>query len=205
MNAILEKIITEVNRCEIADTTTKLKSSVGIKLTITLFINSVLVPIISKRIHSSIRYGTGMSLDELAYRCMTTWLCIAFVNPLTDIFALLNIVAWIRRRVIIRQGKDCKITQYDANKAFEPPAFKLPDKSAYNLLMLFYTVAYLPLFPIGIIISIAGAIAHYFADRFLFARVLKKTKKMGTKLPLIFMQLSELSVFIYCVSVAEEH
>lgn len=69
VNAILEKIITEVNRCEIADTTTKLKSSVGIKLTITLFINSVLVPIISKRIHSSIRYGSGMSLGIIVLNC----------------------------------------------------------------------------------------------------------------------------------------
>jgi hypothetical protein len=207
VNAILEKIITEVNKREIANTTTKLKSSVGIKLTITLFINSVLVPVISKKIHSSIRYGIGMSfgnsllqlLDELSYRCMTTWFCIAFVNPLTNIFSILNIISWIRRRIIIKQGKNCKLTQYDANRAFEPPKFGLPDKSAYNLLMLFYTVAYLPLFPIGILISIAGSIAHFFADRFLFARVFKKSKKMGTKLPLIFMQLSELAVFIYCV------
>jgi len=49
---------------EIADTTTKLKSSVGIKLTITLFINSVLVPVISKKIHFFIRYGVGMSFGN---------------------------------------------------------------------------------------------------------------------------------------------
>lgn len=136
---------------------------------------------------------------------MTTWLCIAFVTPLTNIFSILNIVSWIRRRVIIRQGKDCKLTQYDANRAFEPPVFKLQDKSAYNLLILFYTVAYLPLFPIGILISIAGAIAHFFADRCLFARILRKPKKMGTKLPLIFMQLSELAILIYCVSSSTNH
>jgi len=130
---------------------------------------------------------------------MTTWFCIAFVNPLTNIFSILNIASWIRRRVLIKQGDNCKLTQYDANRAFEPPKFRLPDKCAYNLLMLFYTVAYLPLFPIGILISITGAIAHFFADRLLFARILKKSKKMGTKLSLIFMQSSEFAVFIYCV------
>ena len=210
INSILAYVITKLNVKEKAITDTEAQISEGLKLTVAFFLNSVLTPLISKKIYF---YTEGdavmligifpllprLILDELVYKCMTTWFCIAILTPLTEILSVSNILVWIRRAIISCQGERCNLTQYDANKAFEPAVFWLPRKFAYSLLMIFYTAFYLPLFPAGIIISIIAIVTHFYCNRFLLVMICGKPPKMGTELPRVFMQLGEFAVLIFCV------
>lgn len=201
INSALEYTITIFSEYEKSTTNTGKQVSEGIKLAIAMFLNSVLTPLICEKVYTSAKNNNNdlYSMDELVYKAMTTWLCIAILHPIFNIFSISNILIWLRRFIIKHQGSDCKLTQYDANQAYEPAEFTLPYKFSYSLLMIFYTVFYLPLLPIGIVISVIATITHYFCERFLLVRICKKPPIMGVKLAHVFMNASEFALLIFLV------
>ena len=131
---------------------------------------------------------------------VNTWISIAILEPLAE---FLNPVYFIYlyncRRLKKRIVNGHYYSKKQANLLFEPPKVNLPKEYAEILLLLFYTAFYIPLFPLGVGITLLGMLTHYISDKYLMIARHRRPEKISQKLTACCMSLSLFSIPILIV------
>lgn len=141
----------------------------------------------------------------------------SFVTPILWTFSpsliLKQIQIWfIERRekkdmnnpdIIKEEGaEECKThgrTQRELNELFELPPMNIAAKYSYLAKTLLMTFLYIPIFPLGVGITMVGLIFGYFLEKLNFSRFYKKPEMLNKQLCQFYTGYFVVNLFVYSI------
>ena len=182
INLLFEYIMKFFTSMEKQKTMTNYYLSFSIKLTIFTFVTSAFVPFVSNILNNNLKIHNNKSL-------ITNMLFIFLVNSfLTPILWTLNIrLIYKKIKIYFIERKKIPdsmhyMTQKELNELYEYPDMDIASKYSYISKTLLMTMFYLPIFPLGVLISLIGLIVAYFLEKFNFAHGYKRPEMLNEKL-----------------------
>lgn len=119
---------------------------------------------------------------------------------------LMNLFYFLRKFKQSRLEKtykdDCEIPLYnqrELNAMYENPSMEISYKYSWVAKTFLMTVFYLPLFPLGTIISIIGVILSYMIEKFNLLRTYKRPPMLNGEICAFFINNFKLMIFTYAV------
>ena len=185
LNAVLELLLEKFTFLERHLSRTNYYLSLSVKIAIFTFLNSAVVPLIAKELAvkkriKDISYNidrNNLIVDDM----FVMFLVNAFVTP---IFWTLNIPYLIKKiRIYCLEKKKNPnqshyMTQRQLNKLYEYPDMYISYKYAYLAKTTAMSIFYLPIFPMGFIISFLGFILGYLLELYNFTHLYKRPEML---------------------------
>ena len=185
INSIIQLVLEKLTYRERHISKSNYTLSLSIKISIFTFLNSAIVPLISKYIvvikqknKPDIDYYVSRKRDELLLDDIFIYFIInAIITPL---FWILNFPFWFKKIRICclerkRDPNNChNMTQKELNKLYEYPDMNLAYKLSYLAKTLSMCFFYFPIFPLGFIIAFIGFIFAYWAEKYVFTHQCKR-------------------------------
>ena len=171
--------------------------SFSVKLTIFTFVNSSLIPLFT----NYARYGWRKN-ENLVNNMLMMFLINAFVSPLMWTFNLSYLYKKFRIYLIERKENPDEHhhkTQDELNELYVLPSMDIFYKYSYignTLLMSFF---YIPIFPLGVPISLLGFILGYFLEKFNFINMYKRPEMLNQNI--CFFYIENFKVILFCYSI----
>ena len=164
-NIILESVLQTLTEIERQSTMTNYYLSFSLKLTIFYFLNDAILPILSDFFFID-SPGHKILIDNMIMKFGIN----AFVSPL---LWRINISYYLKQIQICLFIKEDKITksQKELNELYEYPPMNVSLKYSYIFKTLLMTFLYIPIFPLGIVISCLGFIFAYWLEKYYFANI----------------------------------
>ena len=181
INLFFEKIIDFLTKREKQSTTTNYFLSKSIKLTLFSFMNSGIVPLISEKMVSG-------KEEYLIINMLMIFLINSILVPLSW---TINISYFYKKfRIWLIERKENPFdpdsnhgkTQRELNELYELPSMNIAEKYSYIFKTLLISFFYIPIFPLGVIISILGLFLGYFLEKFNFCHIYKRPEMLNDQL-----------------------
>ena len=194
IDVILEIVFQTFTEWERHTTMTNFYLSYSIKITIFSFLNSGLLPLISELL---INKSEGYEI--LISNMLMKFLVNAFVSPIMWTLS----VSYYLKQAQIFLYKRKKIlgtkTQKDLNTLFELPPMNVSAKYSYIFKTLLMSFLYIPIFPLGIIISLIGFAVAYWLEKINFAYYYKKPEMLNKYICEFYVSYFVVVLFAYGV------
>ena len=91
------------------------------------------------------------------------------------------------------------MTQRELNELYELPSMNISYKYSYLAKTLLMTFLYIPIFPLGIVISLVGFILGYFLEKFNFSHMYKRPEMLNHKLCFFYVNHFDVMIFVYSI------
>ena len=203
LNAALEYLLEKFTHWERHLSRTNYYLSLSIKIAIFTFLNSAVVPLIAKELAvkkriKDISYNidrNNLIVDDM----FVMFLVNAFVTP---IFWTLRIPYWFKRFKIYllekkkNPDKEHYMTQRQLNIYYEFMDMNVSYKYAYLAKTAAMTFFYLPIFPMGFIISFLGFILGYLLELYNFTHIYKRPEMLDESISKAFADNFIIILFI---------
>ena len=194
LNYIYENIFHILTKFEKQTTWTKYYLSYSIKLTIFSFINSGILPLLGEIYHPSDGHKT----------LINNMLMMFLLNSiLTPLLWTLNI-SYFKNRIkicLLERMKDPDdehgLTQKELNDLYELPPMNISIKYSYIAKTLLMAFLYIPIFPLGILISFFGFCFTFLLEKFNFCNIYKKPEMIGEKICKFYIDYFVIALFVY--------
>ena len=175
INIILEILLEILTKLEKHITMTNYYLSFSIKLTLFTFITSAIIPLVANFLHNN------GDCDLLVTNMSIMFLTNGFVTP---VMWTLNFKYFLKKFIqfIIERKKKQNSTQRELNNLYELPDMKISNKYSYLAKTLLMTFLYIPIFPLGILISLLGFILGYFLEKYNFINMYKRPEMLSSNL-----------------------
>jgi hypothetical protein len=195
VNGILCKIGRFLSYVEKHETKSKYRSSEGFKLTIVLFINSCMIPMLINWIINKDNYFKNVATDIYSLA-----VCLSFYEPVLQLLSVTWMIKKCKVRREFKKGEKSILSQRQANLLFEGVEFMISERYAKTML-LFLLVCFFA-YPIPLIpfIAFGGSILQYMVDKYLLLRRYKLPEQMGSSTAQIFTTLLPFGCVIYSTS-----
>ena len=176
--------------------------SLSIKIAIFTFFNSAIVPLISKEIivKKRVHYDHNIDRNNLLVNDM---LVLFLVNAIvTPIFWTINLKYYFKQFLIRRiekekvPDKSHYMTQKELNKLYELPDMNIAYKYAYIAKTMAMTLFYLPIFPMGFIISFIGLVLGYILELYNFTHLYKRPEMIDEIITKVYADYFIIIIFI---------
>ena len=196
LNYIFQMILDFLTKMEKQYTMTEYYRSYSVKLTLFSFFTSAVVPLISELIKNSDGYQILIS------NMLMMFLVNAFVTP---IMWTMNFTYFLKKfRIYMIERKvdpDSRhnMTQRELNDLYELPSMSISYKYSYLAKTLLMTFLYIPIFPLGIIISLVGFILGYLLEKFNYAHMYKRPEMLNHKLCVFYVNHLDVIFFVYAI------
>ena len=170
--------------------------SYSVKLTIFTFINTGVIPLFSNYMQN----GWGEN-DNLLNNTLMIFLINSTVTPLMWTFNIGYIIKKIRIYFIEKNYpvKSLNISQKELNKIYELPNMDISAKYSYIAKTILMTFLYIPIFPLGVPISLLGFILGYLLERYNFTHIYKRPEMLNESI--CFFYISNFNIFLFCFSI----
>ena len=149
--------------------------SYSIKLTILTFSSSAILPFLS-----SYYYNKQSNHEILLTNCLTMFLSNSFLIPITWTFNFEFFIKKLRKFIILKKNKH--LPQKELNNLYELLDMKIASKYSYITTTLLISFFYLPIFPLGILISFIGFIFSFFLEKYNFINKYKKPIMLNNRI-----------------------
>ena len=182
INLIFEKILDFLTKREKQSTTTNYYLSKSIKLTFFSFINQGIIPLISEL------YIESNGYEYLIINMLMIFLVNAFLIPiswtLSFSFIYKKFRIWLIERNIDEDDNDGnhEKTQKELNELYELPSMDIAEKYSYIFKTLLLSFFYIPIFPLGTVISCIGFFLGYFLEKYNFCNMYKRPEMLNDEL-----------------------
>ena len=170
--------------------------SYSVKLTIFTFINTGVIPLFSNYMQN----GWGEN-DNLLNNTLMIFLINSTVTPLMWTFNIGYIIKKIRIYFIEKNYpvKSLNISQKELNQIYELPNMDISAKYSYIAKTILMTFLYIPIFPLGVPISLLGFILGYLLERYNFTHIYKRPEMINESI--CFFYISNFNIFLFCFSI----
>ena len=91
------------------------------------------------------------------------------------------------------------MTQRELNDLYELPSMSISYKYSYLAKTLLMTFLYIPIFPLGIVISLVGFILGYLLEKFNYAHMYKRPEMLNHKLCVFYVNHLDVIFFVYAI------
>ena len=196
LNIIFQMILDFLTKKEKVHTMTEYYRSYSVKLTLFTFFTSAVVPLICELIYKSEGY------EILISNMLMMFLVNAFVTP---IMWTINFTYFLKKFQICliesRENPDTKhnMTQRELNDLYELPSMSISYKYSYIAKTILMTFLYIPIFPLGIIISLCGFVLGYLLEKFNFAYMYKRPEMLNHKLCSFYVNHFDVIIFVFSI------
>ena len=186
---VLGEFLEYLTKNERQITYTNFHLSYSIKLTISSSLNSALVPFLSEIIFTkSKRY------EVLIGNLFIEFLFNSFLTP---IFMVFNFSFLLKKIKLC--FRNCYRTQKELNELYELSDMDISSKYSYIAKTVLMSFFYIPIFPLGIIISFGGFLFFYWVEKINFAKMCKRPKKLNRQFPKFYNNFLIIALFAYGV------
>ena len=196
LNFFFQMILDFLTKMEKQYTMTEYYRSYSVKLTLFSFFTSAVVPLICELIKNSDGYQILIS------NMLMMFLINAFVTP---IMWTMNFTYFLKKfRICLIERKvdpDSRhnMTQRELNDLYELPSMSISYKYSYLAKTLLMTFLYIPIFPLGIVISLVGFILGYLLEKFNYAHMYKRPEMLNHKLCVFYVNHLDVIFFVYAI------
>ena len=184
LNKFLEIIMEIFTKMEKQKSMTNFYLSYSIKLTIFTFMISAFVPFLANYIrhkHNLNNHDNKILITNMLVLFLTN----AFIHPVVWTINISLIIKKIRIYFIERRKDPNSMhfkTQKELNDIYELPSMEIASKYSYIFMTILMTMFYLPIFPLGVPITMLGLIFAYFLEKFNFTHGYKRPEMLNEKL-----------------------
>jgi hypothetical protein len=195
VNGILCKIGRFLSYVERHETKSKYRSSEGFKLTIVLFINSCMIPMLLNWIINKDNYFKNVATDIYSLA-----VSLSFYEPVLQMLSVTWMIKKWKGRREFKKGEKSIMSQRQANLLFEGVEFMISER--YAKTMLLFLLVCLFAYPIPLIpfVAFGGSIFQYMVDKYLLLRRYKLPEQMGPSTAQTFTTLLPFGCVIYSTS-----
>ena len=176
VNLIFQICLDYITKIEKQLSMTDLYLSLSIKLTIFTFITSAIVPFIS-----NYYIANEGDYDLLVTNMATIFLSNSLLTPIFWIFNFNYLIKQIQICWIEKQKKH-NLTQRILNSIYELPDMEISYKYSFIVRSLMMSFFYIPIFPLGMLISFIGFIFGYFLEKLNFSRMYKRPEMLNSRI-----------------------
>ena len=204
---ILEFVLDYLTKKERQMSMTDYYLSYSVKLTLFTFLNGSVLPLVSELV-----FDQSDGYEILISNMLMKFLVNAFVTPgLWTInfgyffkkFQICLLERKIKRddkgKIIEQNKEEIGKTQKELNELYELPPMKIAAKYSYIAKTLLMSFLYIPIFPLGLIISFIGLFLGYWLEKFNFANMYKKPEMLNRQLAEFYISYFILVFFAYGV------
>ena len=173
--------------------------SFSIKLSIFTFVTSALVPFIPNVVNGNLRRHNNRNLIANMF---FIFLVNSFIKPIVWTINIPLIIKKIRIYCIEKKSIPDSMhykTQKELNELYEYPDMDISSKYSYISKTLFMTMFYLPIFPLGVLISLIGFVLVYFLEKFNFTHHYKRPEMLNEKLGEIHFNFFIFVIILYSI------
>ena len=145
------------------------------KLTLFSFINSALIPFFVDRDSSK---GHAILIDNMLMKFLVN----DFVTPLMWTINFSCVKKKYRQYLIEREGENTYYNQKELNELYELQNMNVAARYSYIAKTLLMTFLFIPIFPLGLGISLLGFIFAYWIEKYNFANMYKNPEKLDKQI-----------------------
>ena len=191
IDIILEIVLEKLTKWEKQTTWTNFYLSYSLKLTLFSFLNSAVIPIVCELV---INKSNGYQF--LINNMLMKFLVNAFV---TTIMWTVNVgcVLKLFRQCLIERKDKINYNQKELNEIYELPPMNVAAKYSYIGKTLLMSFLYVPIFPLGLGISLLGFILGYWLEKYNFANMYKKPEMLNRQIVEFYSNYFVLIFFVY--------
>ena len=199
LNIIFQMILDFLTKQEKPYTMTEYYRSYSVKLTLFSFFTSSVVPLICELIRNSNGY------EILISNMLMMFLVNAFVTPIMWTF---NFTYFLKKFQIClidfrkdpkNEDKNHNMTQRELNDLYELPDMCIAYKYSYLAKTILMTFLYIPIFPLGIAISLVGFVLGYLLEKFNYAHMYKRPEMLNHRLCAFYVNHFDVVFFVYAI------
>ena len=198
LNAFLQFILRIFTQMEKQKSKSNYYLSYSIKLTIFTLTTSAVVPFLSNYLNQLYK-GLEYNNKTLINNMLMLFLMNSFFTPLIWTLNISLIVKKIRIYFIEKNQYMHFKTQKELNDIYELPDMNIAMKYSYLAKTILMTMFYLPIFPIGVPISLLGLIMAYFLEKYNFTHNYKRPEMLNQKLGKFYFNFFICIFLIYCL------
>ena len=188
---VLEIVLEKLTKWEKQTTWTNFYLSYSLKLTLFSFLNSAVLPVVSE-----LFFNKSNGYEFLINNMLMKFLVNSFVTTImwtVNVGCILKII----RQSIIEKKTKITYNQKELNEIYELSPMNVAAKYSYigkTLLMSFF---YVPIFPLGLGISLLGFILGYWLEKYNFANMYKKPEMLNRQIVEFYSNYFVLIFFVY--------
>ena len=196
INLFFEKILDFLTKREKQSTTTNYFLSKSIKLTLFSFMNSAIVPLISEL------YVETKGYEYLIINMLMVFLINSILVPLSWTINFSYFYKKIRICLIEKKQNPYDTdgyhekTQRELNELYELPSMNISEKYSYIFKTLLISFFYIPIFPLGVLISLFGLFIGYFLEKYNFCNIYKRPEMLNDQLYKTYINYFITALFI---------
>ena len=179
LNYIYENIFHILTKFEKQSTWTNYYLSYSIKVTTFSFINSGVLPLLGEIYNPSKGHQTLINNMLMMFILNSIYTPIRWTLDFSYFTKKIRIW-WLERQKDPddEHGK----TQKELNELYELPPMNIAIKYSYVVKTLLMAFLYIPIIPLGIVISFLGFVLAFFLEKFNFCKIYKKPEMLGSKI-----------------------
>ena len=202
VNEVLEVVLTKFTFLEKHLSRTSFYLSLSIKITIFTFFNSAIIPLLSKHIivKKQVEYSYNLDRNNLVVSDMFVLFTVnAIITPLFWTFRIPYLIQKLRIYLIEKNPEpdNCHhMTQRQLNALYELPDMKIAYKYSFIAKTLAMTLFYLPIFPLGFIISFIGFVLGYLLELYNFTHLYKRPEMLDEIITKVYAEYFIIILFI---------
>jgi len=198
LNLFLEFILRFFTQMEKQKSKSYYYLSYSIKLTFFTLTTSAFVPFLSNFIN---QYNNKLEYNNktLINNMLMLFLVNSFFTPLIWTLNINLIIKKIRIYFIEKNQYMHFKTQKELNDIYELPDMKIAMKYSYLFKTVLMTMFFLPIFPIGVPISLLGLILAYYLEKYNFTHHYKRPEMLNQKLGKFYFNFFICIFLSYCV------
>lgn len=194
INMILVFIIKVTSKMEKHVTETSYNTSVALKQTIAMFLNTAVVSFI-------LHWQDFYSPQGLAAEMYNIMISNAVVQPvvywLNPAYRVQQFVRWRA----VGKGDRALLSQNEAKKLFEGPELDMPQRYATLMKTYLLTVVYAPMMPLSFIFGLLALCIQYWVDKYMLLRVHARPVRLGHDLDEVMIQIIPVGAVLYACGI----
>ena len=194
MDVLLEIVLEILTKWEKQTTWTNFYLSYSLKLTLFSFLNSAVIPIVCE-----LGFINSNGYQFLINNMLMKFLVNAFVTTIMWTVNVGCILKLIKQCLIAKKDK-IPYNQKELNEIYELPPMNVAAKYSYIGKTLLMSFLYVPIFPLGLGISLLGFILGYWLEKYNFANMYKKPEMLNRQITEFYSNYFVLVFFVYGIS-----
>jgi len=191
IDIVLEIVLEILTKWEKQTTWTNFYLSYSLKLTLFSFLNSGVIPIVCE-----LAITKSKGYQFLINNMLMKFLVNSFVTTIMWTVNVGCILKLIKQCLIAKKDK-IPYNQKELNEIYELPPMNVAAKYSYIGKTLLMSFLYVPIFPLGLGISLLGFILGYWLEKYNFANMYKKPEMLNRQIVEFYSNYFVLVFFVY--------
>ena len=123
-----------------------------------------------------------------------------FSPPMSNFLNPFHLIRWVKKRGIIKAGKNCHLTQKEANFWFEGPPFDIAQRYANHVKTLMISLFFMPMLPLSLVAGALSMVTAHITEKYLIYRRHTAPQATGPKLCFAMFRFFDIVMLVYAVS-----